>query len=121
MGVFPLTRNEHGVIRFKLQSPAMAYSLTVFIAIIVSFIIEININRTNLNQHFNLIKKQIYIGYILVNRIKIVNSLDGRFEESVIAYLFIVNILPIIVIPLMWSESKKIAIVFNNWSDFEVC
>lgn len=55
-----------------------------------------------------------------MNRIKVVNSLDGRFEESVIAYLFIVNILPIIVIPLMWSESKKIAIVYNNWSDFEV-
>ncbi|CAO1403783.1 unnamed protein product [Diamesa tonsa] len=95
MGVFPLTRSENGFVKFKLQSPAMAYSLTVFIAII------------------------IYIGYILVNRIKVVNSLDGRFEESVIAYLFIVNILPIIVIPLMWSESKKIAIVFNNWSDFE--
>lgn len=56
MGVFPLTRNEHGVIRFKLQSPAMAYSLTVFIAIIVSFIIEININRSNQKTQFvNLI------------------------------------------------------------------
>ena len=36
MGVFPLTRSENGFVKFKLQSPAMAYSLTVFIAIIVS-------------------------------------------------------------------------------------
>lgn len=51
---------------------------------------------------------------------KIIKSLEGRFEEAVIAYLFVVNILPIVIIPLMWFESRKIARVLDNWTDFEV-
>lgn len=47
-------------------------------------------------------------------------TLEGRFEEAVIAYLFIVNLLPIIIVPLMWYESKKIASILNSWMDFEV-
>ncbi len=48
------------------------------------------------------------------------SSLEGRFEEAVVAYLFIVNILPVIIIPLLWYESKKVVEVINNWTDFEV-
>lgn len=55
-----------------------------------------------------------------MNRIKVISTLEGRFEEAVVAYLFIVNILPVIIIPLLWYESKKVAIVMNNWRDFEV-
>lgn len=55
-----------------------------------------------------------------MNRIKIVQSLEGRFEESVIAYLFLVNILPICIIPMIWIETKKVAQVLNDWTDFEV-
>lgn len=53
-------------------------------------------------------------------RIGIISNLEGRFEEAVIAYLFLVNILPIFIIPLMWAETKKIASVMNDWNDFEV-
>lgn len=63
---------------------------------------------------------QIYSSYILMNRIAIVRTLEGRFEEAVIAYLFIVNLLPIIIVPLMWYESQKVAAIFNSWADFEV-
>lgn len=51
---------------------------------------------------------------------QIIKSLEGRFEEAVIAYLFVVNILPVVIIPLMWLESRKIARVLDNWTDFEV-
>lgn len=63
---------------------------------------------------------QIYVIYVASNRIKIVQSLEGRFEESVIAYLFLVNILPICIIPMIWIETKKVAQVLNDWTDFEV-
>lgn len=55
-----------------------------------------------------------------MDRIAIVRTLEGRFEEAVIAYLFIVNLLPIIIVPLMWYESRKIANWLNSWADFEV-
>lgn len=54
------------------------------------------------------------------NRIAIVTSLSGPFEEAVIAYLFLVNILPLILIPILWWESRKIAKLWNDWDDFEV-
>lgn len=47
-------------------------------------------------------------------------SLKGSFEESVIAYLFLLNIFPILIIPIMWIETKKFCQVLNNWTDFEV-
>lgn len=47
-------------------------------------------------------------------------DLEGRFVEAVIAYLFIVNLLPIIIVPLMWYESIKIASMLQDWSRLEV-
>lgn len=55
-----------------------------------------------------------------MNRIRIVQSLEGRFEESVIAYLFLLNILPILIIPMIWLETEKFTEVLNNWTEFEV-
>lgn len=49
-----------------------------------------------------------------------VKSLKGSFEESVIAYLFLLNILPILIIPMMWLETGKFTEVLNNWTEFEV-
>jgi len=60
------------------------------------------------------------VGYVANNRIHIVRSLSGPFEEAVIAYLFLVNILPIMIIPILWYEARKIARLFNDWDDFEV-
>lgn len=50
---------------------------------------------------------------------QIVRTLEGRFEEAVIAYLFIVNILPVLIIPLMWYETRKVSNLLNQWVDFE--
>lgn len=55
-----------------------------------------------------------------MNRINIVRSLEGRFEEAVIAYLFLVNILPVCIIPLIWTETGKFSAVLNDWTEFEV-
>lgn len=58
--------------------------------------------------------------FIASNRIDIIQSLEGRFEESVIAYLFLLNILPILIIPMTWIETSKFTDVLNNWTEFEV-
>lgn len=50
----------------------------------------------------------------------IVRSLEGRFEEAVIAYLFLVNILPVMIVPLTWTETGKFCAILNDWSDFEL-
>lgn len=58
--------------------------------------------------------------FIARDRIDIIQSLEGRFEESVIAYLFLLNILPILIIPMTWIETSKFTDVLNNWTEFEV-
>uniref|UniRef100_A0A182XBJ8 Gustatory receptor n=1 Tax=Anopheles quadriannulatus TaxID=34691 RepID=A0A182XBJ8_ANOQN len=95
IGVLPYTRLPSGGTAFVLASPSMTYCVLFFLLLTV------------------------YIAFILLNRIEIVRTLEGRFEESVIAYLFIVNILPILIIPLMWYESRKVVSVVNGWVDFE--
>lgn len=63
---------------------------------------------------------QVFVAYVAKNRISIVSSLSGPFEEAVIAYLFLVNILPLILVPILWWEARKIAKLWNDWDDFEV-
>lgn len=63
---------------------------------------------------------KIYVGFIAYDRISIVQSIEGRFEESVIAYLFLINIFPILIIPMVWIETGKFTEVLNNWTEFEV-
>ncbi|KAL9696542.1 hypothetical protein quinque_016121 [Culex quinquefasciatus] len=96
LGVFPFMRPTAGMTMFACASPAMAYSV-VFLVVLT-----------------------IYVVFIMISRIDIVRTLEGRFEEAVIAYLFIVNILPLIIIPLMWYETRKVSNLLNNWVDFEV-
>lgn len=55
-----------------------------------------------------------------MNRLHIISGLKGPFEEAVIAYLFLVNIFPIALVPLLWLETPKIAKVWNDWNDFEI-
>ncbi|XP_077294944.1 gustatory receptor 63a [Arctopsyche grandis] len=97
LGVLPITRPKPGLTIFALVSPAMAYSCFIFIALIA------------------------YIIYISMHRGKVMKSAEGRFEEAVIAYLFTVQLFPLVMIPIMWYETKKIAEVLNSWSDFEIC
>lgn len=70
---------------------------------------------------FQWYKLQTYVVFVVIKRIAIVRNLEGRFEEAVIAYLFIVNLLPVIIVPMMWYEATKVVVVWNHWSDFEVC
>ncbi|XP_055606612.1 gustatory and odorant receptor 24 isoform X2 [Uranotaenia lowii] len=95
LGVFPFTRPSPGVTMCAFATPAMMYCAVFFLALAV------------------------YVGFILVQRIVIVRTIEGRFEEAVIAYLFIVNILPILIVPLMWYETHKVSNLLNNWADFE--
>lgn len=72
------------------------------------------------NNNFDFYATKTYVIYVAVNRIQIVRSLEGRFEEAVIAYLFLVNILPVCIVPLIWTETHKLSNVLNAWTDFEV-
>ncbi|XP_017477626.1 PREDICTED: gustatory and odorant receptor 63a-like [Rhagoletis zephyria] len=96
IGVLPITRREAGKAKFLLNSIAFGYSFVFFILL------------------------AIYVSYVAKNRIGIVSSLSGPFEEAVIAYLFLVNILPLLLIPILWWEARKIAILWNDWDDFEI-
>lgn len=53
-------------------------------------------------------------------RFDIVKQMEGGFEEAMVGYLFLVNMLPLALVPVMWKETSKIAKVLNGWSDFEV-
>ncbi|KAB0798704.1 hypothetical protein PPYR_09697 [Photinus pyralis] len=60
-----------------------------------------------------------YVGYIKWDRVEINKSAEGKFEEAVIDYLFTVYLFPVVLVPISWYESRKIANVFNEWSKFE--
>ncbi|XP_055639886.1 gustatory and odorant receptor 24 isoform X2 [Toxorhynchites rutilus septentrionalis] len=96
LGLFPFSRSSNGFFGFVLASSSMVYCMLYFVLLTT------------------------YVAYIMIERINIVRTLEGRFEEAVIAYLFIVNISPIIIIPLMWYETRKVVIILNNWTDFQV-
>lgn len=96
MGVLPLTRPSSGVNTFQIASPSMLYSIFCFISLVS------------------------YIMYLSLNKVQILRTSEGKFEEAVIEYLFTVYLFPIIVIPVLWYETRKIAGVLNSWVDFEV-
>lgn len=145
LGVFPYTRNEPGQAEFNLLSKTMGYSIIIFLLLLVCqnlikhttkyrdrtcvcVCLQIDprlsdvcfLSSLHLSDFFFFGIIQSYVIYVGINRIKIVQSLEGRFEESVIAYLFLVNILPILIVPMIWTETSKFTKVLNDWTDFEV-
>ncbi|CAG9864389.1 unnamed protein product, partial [Phyllotreta striolata] len=60
-----------------------------------------------------------YIGYIQWDKLDMVRSSEGRFEEAVIDYLFSVYLLPIVINPIACVEAKKLARVLTNFMAFE--
>lgn len=96
MGVLPISRPSPGVNNFSVTSSSMLYSVVVF---------------------FSLIG---YVLYLSLNKVQILKTSEGKFEEAVIEYLFTVYLFPLLVIPIMWYETRKIAGVLNGWVDFEV-
>lgn len=96
MSALPLQFASPGRLEFRFASPIMVYSIVLFTTMMG------------------------YASYIGVTRLHIVKTSEGRFEEAVVAYLFIVNLLQIFFIPILWYESRKIARVLNDWNDFEV-
>lgn len=60
-----------------------------------------------------------YIAYIRWGKIEKLRSVEGRFEEAVIDYLFTVYLLPIVINVVSWYEAKKQAKVLTNIVAFE--
>lgn len=96
MGVLPLTRPEPGINEFRVASTAMLYSAAMFLFLVGNVV------------------------YLSLNKVQILRTSEGKFEEAVIEYLFTVYLFPMTVIPIMWYETRKIAGVLNAWVEFEV-
>ncbi|GAB0098478.1 hypothetical protein DMENIID0001_142160 [Sergentomyia squamirostris] len=96
MGALPISKPRAGECEYRLSSLTMIYSFFLLVGLLT------------------------YVVFVVIKRIQIVRNLEGRFEEAVIAYLFLVNLLPVIIVPMMWYESKKVVVVWNHWSDFEL-
>lgn len=96
MGVLPITRTSPGVNEFQIASPSMVYSGVVF---------------------FTMLS---YVLYLSLHKVQILRTAEGKFEEAVIEYLFTVYLFPMVVVPIMWYETRKIAEVLNEWANFEV-
>lgn len=92
MGIFPIT--NQGQI-FQVTPQWMIYSLLIFFLILG------------------------YTGYIRWDRVEMVRSAEGRFEEAVIDYLFTVYLIPIVMNPIAWYEARKQAAVLTNLVAFE--
>lgn len=145
LGIFPYIRSEPGKAEVELGSKIVVYAVTVFILLTVRYLYEIGRSigwKVYRNRHKAFLKSsnlgpeneinrvivnismfvhfQTYVFFIARHRIDIIQSLEGRFEESVIAYLFLLNILPILIIPMTWIETQKFTEVLNNWTEFEV-
>ncbi|XP_026497405.1 gustatory and odorant receptor 24 [Vanessa tameamea] len=97
MGVLPLTRTSPGRNQFQIASPSMLYSIICYVSLIS------------------------YVLYLSLNKVQILRTAEGKFEEAVIEYLFTVYLFPMLVVPIIWYETRKIAGILNGWVDFEVC
>lgn len=96
MGVLPITRPAPGVSQFNIASASMLYSILVFCSLVS------------------------YILYLSLHKVQILRTAEGKFEEAVIEYLFTVYLFPMIAVPILWYETRKIANVLNGWAEFEV-
>lgn len=95
MGVLPLTRVA-GLNEFQVASPSMLYSAAIYFSMVG------------------------YVLYLSLHKVQILRTAEGKFEEAVIEYLFTVYLFPMLVVPLLWYETGKIANVLNDWVYFEV-
>nr|AIG51909.1 gustatory receptor [Helicoverpa armigera] len=96
MGVLPITRPSACVNQFQIASSSMLYAILVFLSLVS------------------------YVLYLSLHKVQILRTAEGKFEEAVIEYLFTVYLFPMIAVPLLWYETRKIANVLNGWVDFEM-
>ncbi|XP_023940247.2 gustatory and odorant receptor 24 [Bicyclus anynana] len=97
LGVLPLWRPSPGVNQFQITSPTMLYSIACYVGLIG------------------------YVLYLSLHKVQILRASEGKFEEAVIEYLFTVYLFPMLLVPIMWYETRKIAGILNGWVEFEVC
>lgn len=96
LGVLPLSRPSPGVNQFQIASPSMIYSVGCYICLV------------------------LYVLYLSLHKVQILRTAEGKFEEAVIEYLFTVYLFPMLLVPIMWYETRKIAGILNGWVEFEV-
>ncbi|VEN48414.1 unnamed protein product, partial [Callosobruchus maculatus] len=92
IGIFPITQRGP---TFIVTPKLMIYSVVLFILICG------------------------YVGYIKWDKVEMVRSAEGRFEEAVIDYLFSIYLVPIVINILSWYEARKHARVLTSIMAFE--
>nr|CAI5848113.1 unnamed protein product [Callosobruchus analis] len=92
LGIFPIAQRGP---TFVVTPPLMMYSVLLFILICG------------------------YVGYIKWDKVEMVRSAEGRFEEAVIDYLFSIYLVPIVINILSWYEARKQAMVLTSIMSFE--
>lgn len=93
LGLFPIAKLPPGV--FMVSVPLLIYSVVLLLTVAG------------------------YVGYIKWDKVEIVKTAEGKFEDAVIDYLFSVYLLPVVLIPIALYEAKKVAKVYNEWCLFE--
>jgi hypothetical protein len=54
-------------------------------------------------------------------RVQAIRRANGRFEDSVDAYMLFVYLVPLVYLPLTyWREASRAANYMNNWIQFQV-
>ncbi|XP_052754000.1 gustatory and odorant receptor 24 isoform X2 [Galleria mellonella] len=98
IGVLPITRPKPAVNQFQIASPSMVYSVVLYVSLVS------------------------YVLYLSLHKVQILRTTgaEGKFEEAVIEYLFTVYLFPMIAVPILWYETRKIAAVLNSWVEFEI-
>jgi hypothetical protein len=55
------------------------------------------------------------------NRMQAIRKANGRFEDSVDAYMLFVYLVPLAYLPFTyWREASGLTIYINNWVHFQV-
>jgi hypothetical protein len=55
------------------------------------------------------------------NRMTVIRKANGRFEDSVDAYMLFVYLVPLAYLPFThWREASRAAAYMNNWFHFQV-
>ncbi|XP_023717203.1 gustatory and odorant receptor 24 [Cryptotermes secundus] len=96
MGVLPLTSEAGGAVVFSWMSLAMLYSACLY------WLLCLGVWFTN------------------ENRMQAIREANGRFEDSVDAYMLFVYLVPLVHLPFThWREAAKVARYLNDWSTFQ--
>ncbi|PNF23782.1 hypothetical protein B7P43_G16803 [Cryptotermes secundus] len=96
MGVSPVRVTSKGAVVFSWMSLAMLYSACLYLLLCLG------------------------VWFTNENRMQAIRNANGRFEDSVDAYMLFVYLVPLVHLPFThWREASRMATYMNNWVQFQ--